>query len=201
MNDLNVFINCPFDIKYQRMFRATIFCIHSCGYVARCVLELTDGSDTRITKLAELIAKCKYGFHDMSRVELDDVNKLPRFNMPFELGLFLGAKYYEKTSGFSRQCIILDSDRYRLQKCLSDLAGNDPKIHSNDPKKLITELRTWLISLPESNGMAIPGPKKIVDNFLQFEIEFPEVCKAGGFDKKNIAFPDYSKIVTTWLTS
>lgn len=57
-------------------------------------MELDDGGQTRIDKLYGLIGECRYGIHDLSRTELDDVNQLPRFNMPLELGLFLGAKRY-----------------------------------------------------------------------------------------------------------
>jgi len=40
----------------------------------------------------EIIRDSQFGIHDVSRVELDDANRLPRFNMPLELGLFLRAK-------------------------------------------------------------------------------------------------------------
>ena len=52
--------------------------------------ELDDGGQTRIDKIFALIEQCRYGIHDLSPTELDAVNNLPRFNMPLELGLFLG---------------------------------------------------------------------------------------------------------------
>lgn len=56
------------------------------------LLEINDAGDQRIDKINNIIKECKIGIHDISRTELDDHSNLPRFNMPLELGLFLGAK-------------------------------------------------------------------------------------------------------------
>jgi hypothetical protein len=89
-----VFINCVFGDKYRDLFHAVIFAIHACGYRARSARDLDDGGQTRIDKLCSLIETCRYGIHDLSRTELDRTNRLPRFNMPLELGIFLGAKRF-----------------------------------------------------------------------------------------------------------
>jgi hypothetical protein len=39
-----------------------------------------------------MIRECRYGIHDLSRIELNEA-QYPRFNMPFELGIFFGARY------------------------------------------------------------------------------------------------------------
>jgi hypothetical protein len=39
-----------------------------------------------------MIAECDFSIHDISRVELDDHSRLPRFNMPLELGADLGLR-------------------------------------------------------------------------------------------------------------
>lgn len=41
----NVFINCPFDDEYQPLFRALVFAVQDCGFVARSALERDDGSE------------------------------------------------------------------------------------------------------------------------------------------------------------
>ena len=57
-------------------------------------------------------------------MELDETNRLPRFNMPLELGLFLGAKSFsDEPRQKKKRCLILDSNPYRYQKFLSDIAG------------------------------------------------------------------------------
>ena len=100
-----VFINCPFDHDYEKLFYALIFAIHDCGFVARCALEASDSGEVRISKIVEIIRQCKFGVHDISRTELGS-NGLPRFNMPLELGLFLGAKEFDPTN--KKICLILD---------------------------------------------------------------------------------------------
>ena len=89
----NVFINCPFDSAYKHLFDAMVFAIHDCGFIPRCALE-EDASQVRIDKIYSIIADCRYGIHDISRTELDEGSGLPRFNMPLELGVFLGAKKF-----------------------------------------------------------------------------------------------------------
>ena len=90
----SVFINCPFDSQYRAIFYALVFAVHDCGYVARCALEVDDSGLVRIQKIEQIIADCRFGIHDISRVEPDPQTQLPRFNMPLELGLFLGARRY-----------------------------------------------------------------------------------------------------------
>jgi hypothetical protein len=95
----NVFLNCPFDSEYWPVFEAIVFTIFACGFVPRCAREEADSSDVRVDKLVRLIQQSRYGIHDISRVELDDAHGLPRFNMPFELGLDLGCKRFGATTG------------------------------------------------------------------------------------------------------
>src|SRR5882724_10055411 len=90
----SVFINCPFDSQYGAIFYALVFAVHDCGYFARCALEVDDSGLVRIQKIEQIISDCRFGIHDISRVESDPQTQLPRFNMPLELGLFLGAKRY-----------------------------------------------------------------------------------------------------------
>src|SRR3954467_8306304 len=89
----SVFVNCPFDDEYIPILRAIIFTIYRCGFFPVSALAEDDGLDNRLNKIERLIENCKYGVHDISRTELN-VNGLPRFNMPFELGVFFGAKRF-----------------------------------------------------------------------------------------------------------
>lgn len=108
-----VFINVPFDLRYQKLFHALVFTVHECGFLARCALEGDDGSEVRIEKLYNIIRDCPLGIHDLSRVTLDTANRLPRFNMPLELGVFLGAKRYGAGKQKRKSCLILERERYR----------------------------------------------------------------------------------------
>ena len=102
----NVFLNVPFDRRYRPLFRALVFAIHDCGFQSRCALESDDGGVVRVEKLYTIIGQCKFGIHDISRTTLDTVNRLPRFNMPLELGMFLGAKRYGAGVHRQKNCLI-----------------------------------------------------------------------------------------------
>lgn len=86
--DDRVFINVPFDRRYKKLFDALVFAVHDCGFLAHCALESDDGSRVRLDKLYAKIAECRYGIHDLSGVTFDTPYRLPRFNMPLELGIF-----------------------------------------------------------------------------------------------------------------
>src|SRR5688572_24038428 len=86
----SVFINCPFDNKYSRLFHAILFTVHLLGFRPRCSKEINDKGDGRLKKIMGLMLTCKYGIHDISRIQR--TGNMPRFNMPFELGIDMGFK-------------------------------------------------------------------------------------------------------------
>src|SRR5215207_1418992 len=94
MKRADVFINCPFSDDYRDFFNAIVFTIVRSGFVPRCALELNDGAVNRFEKICKIIEDCSYAVHDISKTELDKKSGLPRFNMPLELGVFLGAKRF-----------------------------------------------------------------------------------------------------------
>ncbi len=91
---ISVFINYPIDIEYKPLFHAAVFTVIRCDFTVRCAEGELDSSEIRLNKIYRMISECKYGIHDLSRTNLDRKTQLPRFNMPFELGLFLAAKYF-----------------------------------------------------------------------------------------------------------
>ncbi len=140
----HVFINCPFDKQYQPIREAIIFAIFDCGFIPRSVLEENNSSDVRFEKIKHLISISKFGVHDISRTSLDSRNKLPRFNMPLELGVFIGAKKFGENYHRQKDIMILDKEAYRYQVFISDLAGQDIQAHNNDPAEAINKIRDWL---------------------------------------------------------
>ena len=120
----SVFVNCPFDRSYRPLLEAIVFAIHDCGFYARSALEVEDAGEGRLDKIMRIVGECRYGVHDISRIELTREG-LPRFNMPFELGLFLGCRRYGSARDRRKQVLVLDSERYRYQRFLSDIAGQD----------------------------------------------------------------------------
>ena len=110
-DNLNVFINCPFDEEYNKMFEASIFTIRDCGFMPRCALESEDSGEPRINRIYKIIEDCRYGIHDISRTKLS--NDLPRFNMPFECGIDFGLKLSKPRKYRHKKCLILEKERYR----------------------------------------------------------------------------------------
>lgn len=122
-NEKHIFINCPFDHTYRPILDALVFVIFDAGFVPRSALEFDDGTEIRLNKILRLIGQCKYGIHDISYTKLDPSSGLRKFNMPFELGVFFGCKVFGNAPHQTKIGLILDEERYRYQKFLSDLAG------------------------------------------------------------------------------
>ncbi len=98
------------------------------GRTPRCVLEVPSGGRNRLERIFALIASCEASIHDLSRVGLSGKLKVPRFNMPFELGIT-----YAISQITSHGFFVLEERAFRLQASLSDLNGHDPHIHDGTP--------------------------------------------------------------------
>jgi hypothetical protein len=64
------------------------------------------------------------------------------------LGLFVGAARFGTGDQRRKICLLLDRERYRFQKFISDIAGQDIAAHGDDPERAIKAMRTWLSALP-----------------------------------------------------
>lgn len=114
------------------------------GFLPRSALEAGDGSEVRMDKITRLIKESQYSIHDLSAVQLDSFNDLPRFNMPFELGMVIGSKRFGGNRFAGRSALIMEHTRYASQKCLSDIAGQDLSAHNGAPRRISRIIRTWL---------------------------------------------------------
>ncbi len=192
-----VFVNCPFDAGYKPIFDAIVFAITDLGFVARSAREEDDGGEFRLAKIQRIIEDCEYGIHDISAVELDPINKLPRFNMPLELGLFLGCKRYGADTQRSKVTLILDTEPYRYQKFISDIAGQDIRSHANDVTTVIGEVRSWLAIV--SKRKKLPGGKDIFNRYARFQSDFPALCAARKLQSEEVTFNELRQIIVAWL--
>ena len=192
----SVFINCPFDEEYLPVFRAIVFTVAASGFVPRCTLEHEDASHVRIEKIYRLIEQSAFGIHDVSRTELDADNQLPRFNMPFELGIFLGAKTFGGGKHAAKRCLVLDRGRFRFQKFISDIAGQDIKAHGDIPQNAIRAVRDWLRNA--LGPKAIPSGSILSADYDRFTAELPELCRAVRLDPSDLTFTDFYGLVSDW---
>jgi hypothetical protein len=196
--DRNIFVNCPFDSQYKRLFHALVFTIHECGFWARCALEVEDSGEERIRKIKRIIRECRYGIHDISRVELDAVHQLPRFNMPLELGLFLGAQEYGDQEQARKCSLVLDTEHYRYQKFCSDIAGQDIRAHDGQPARLIAAVRSMLSTALDGRAR-IPGPAAIQKRYTEFRAYLPVIGRQMHVRLSELQFVEYQVFVEEWL--
>jgi len=193
----NVFINCPFDPDYQPIFDAILFAVHRCGFVLRCSKEFEDSSGVRIKNITQLIKESKYSIHDLSRVTLDETARLPRFNMPLELGIFIGAMEFGGKQHQEKKYLIIESEQFRFKQFISDLSGQDIQAHKNDPFEAIKCIRNWLSKKAKS---AIPSASLIIDEYKIFLNSLSALCEINQWKPDELTFDEYSTLVTTWLS-
>lgn len=190
-----VFINCPFDADFAPIFDALVFTVLACGFQVRTARELEDGGEARLDKLFRIIEESRYGIHDLSRTELG-ANGLPRFNMPFELGLFLAARRFGGDAHRSKRTLVLDVAAYRYQQFISDLNGIDPQAHGGSVVNAIEIVRNWLANVSRRK---IAGPRVIIDAHTRFEQDRPAIAEALGFDPAAIPYFDFVEMIAAWL--
>ena len=194
--DLSVFINCPFDADYLHLFRAVVFSVEMCGFQARCALEADDAGETRAEKLLRIIRGSRLGIHDISRTELNPEG-LPRFNMPYEFGLFVGMKATGTGKHARKEVLVLDREKFRYQKFLSDIAGQDIRCHEGKANGVIREVRSWLAS---KIGRTLAGSDRLTTLYGKFLRDVPTILRAThrtAADLEN--FHDFHLLVCDWV--
>ena len=194
----NVFINCPFDSAYRPLFEAITFATYDCGFHPRSALEANDSSEVRIVKITDLIRESRLAVHDISRTQLDRGTRLPRFNMPLELGMYLGAKFFGTGDQGEKAAIVLDVHRYRYQKFISDIAGQDIRAHGGSTDEAIREVRDFL-STHVKSGVFLPGGDAIVERYGRFRRDLPRMCGEMHLDSSALNFRDLTGLIVTWL--
>jgi hypothetical protein len=197
INSRQVFINCPFDEEYRTNFRALIFCIIDCGFIPRCALELNNSTQIRLEKIIKIISESQFGIHDLSRATCETETGLARFNMPLELGLFIGSQKFGNKVQKNKEYLVLDTEKFRYQKFISDIAGQDIRAHQNDPNKIIEAVRNWLRN--NFTGGMVPGHLKIIDRFQQFSKDLSGICTRMHLDFNNIQYVEFVSIVESWI--
>lgn len=195
----SVFINCPFDPNYQQMLRALIFTVLDLGFKPRIASERNDAGEVRVSKIKKLIMQSRYSIHDISRMEPLKRKGLPRFNMPFELGLDLGCKEFGEDNLCQKRCLILEKEKYRYKEVISDIPGNDIAAHNNDPETLVRRVRDWILKIL---GSKIKSGTAVWQRFNVFYAHFEETCKKLEYETKDIedmSIVEYIIFVNEWI--
>ena len=195
----SIFLNIPFDPRYEPLLRALVFTVHDCGFVARCAREVDDSGQVRAEKIFDLIAESQLGIHDISRTSLDPTHRLPRFNMPLELGVFLGASRFGAGRQKKKLCLILDRDPFRYHKYCSDISGQDIRAHHDRVGGLVKSVRDWLSSHLIGRNIQVPGHATVGARYRAFRRQLPAQCAALQLQPGDLLFNEYRTLVAGWL--
>jgi hypothetical protein len=125
-----VFLNVPFDTAYEPTFIGLVAALVHLGMRPTTVLELGSAAAPRLDRLLEQIRGSGFSVHDLSRVQMSGRGRggVPRFNMPFELGLAVAVARLRPAES-AHTFALLEARPFRLQRSLSDMNGFDPLIH------------------------------------------------------------------------
>lgn len=195
----NVFINCPFDNDFKPLLKALVFELIYLGFSPKLSQTLSS-SAIRVNQIKNLIKNCKFGIHDLSRSKAMVAGELPRFNMPYELGLDIGALEYGSRKLKTKRILILETERFHYQKVISDIAGQDIENHNDDPKTLITKVRNWFsANFPEET---IVGQSVIWIAYNQFIDDLNTNLSASYTEDEIEEMPigDFIKFANDWIS-
>lgn len=195
----NVFINCPFDDDYLRLLRPVLFTLIYLGFNPRIALGRTDSGELRINKIISLIEESKFSIHDLSRIRAKKAGEYSRFNMPFELGIDVGCRMFKGARSSKKKFLILETEKHRFQRALSDMSGVDIMPHNDNPREIVKVARDWLAT--EARPLP-PGPSRIYSDFLDFMALNYKILRTKGYSKPDIErlpAPELMECVRTWI--
>jgi hypothetical protein len=141
--EYGVFLNIPYDQGFESLYLAYVAGLCAFRLAPRSTLQIP-GGERRLDRILDLVAGCRYSFHDLSRVELNLKRPAtPRFNMPFELGLTVA---WQRLKEPSHTWCVFESRTRRTDKSISDLSGTDVYVHDGTPAGVFRELCNALVS-------------------------------------------------------
>lgn len=118
--------------------------------------------------------------------------------MPLELGIFIGAKAFGGKHHRRKAAVVFDTDRFRYQKYISDIAGQDIRAHGQQPSQAIHQTRDFLSTHCE-DGVILPGGEKIVERYSRFQHGLVETCAAVHLLPEKLTFRDLTNFIVGWL--
>lgn len=165
----SVFVNAPFDEDFAYMLQAICFCVADLGFLPRLAPENGDNSVPRLERIQGIIETSRFGIHDLSRCRAQEPHEYARMNMPFELGLDLGAARYGASNLPPKQLLVLEWEQYSAHRALSDIAGWDIEFHRGDFQTVIRKVSRWLIRQACLSGDSSPPPSVIEHHYQDFQ--------------------------------
>jgi len=195
----NVFINCPFDDAFRVLLQPLLFTVLYLDFNP-LISETTSSGNIRIREIINRIRSSKYAIHDVSRNEALRMGDLPRFNMPYELGLDVGCQTFTGVRRLKqKKCLILDREQYRYQQFMSDISGQDIKNHNDQPEILIRKIREWFSAIQAKH---LPSSAEIWESYAEFWADTEETLRRNKFTDDEIShltFSDFIRLCKKWI--
>ncbi|HEY8124201.1 MAG TPA: hypothetical protein VIF88_02110 [Methylocystis sp.] len=123
---------------------------------------------------------------------------MPRFNMPFELGMFFAAKRFGSPQQRKKIALILDSRAYRYRASLSDISGQDIEVHGRVQKRAIRQIRDWLNTCHQGSNSP-PGGEFINKQYREFSRQLPNASKKKNLNASELNYADICRAMESWL--
>jgi hypothetical protein len=157
----SVFLNLPFEKKYESIFVGLIVGLVTVGLIPRSVVELHENGDGRMARLFQLMEECAISIHDLSYSGAE----LP-YNMPFELGIAyaLSARYPNSI------LLVFEAKKRDLLNILTDLRGFDPKLHHMRGEEVFQVIYSTFVSPDRADPEAVGLPiyRHLIKNLSEF---------------------------------
>jgi hypothetical protein len=164
----SVFLNIPYDRRFEDLYLAYVVGLTQLGLHVNVTLAVPNQG--RLERIVELIEKSDASIHDLSRIEI--TSGVPRFNMPFELGLAL---YRSRATKGRHLVFLFEKKAYRMQRSTSDMNGIDPLIHNGNPKGVMAGLRN--IFFQPKGTTTVP---EMLSSYRAVKRKLPELRKNAG---------------------
>lgn len=199
--ETNVFINCPFVDEFKKLLRPMLFSLIYFKLEPK-ISQTESSANVRVNQIKQHIRNSKFSIHDLSRSKPMKKNELPRFNMPYELGLDIGCATFGSKKYAGKKILVLETERYYYQKIISDIAGQDIESHNDDPATLIRKVRNWFSTVDSSNSY--PSANKVWIAYNQFYDDITKTLIEEGFtliEIENMPTSDFIKFSKDWISS
>ncbi len=157
----SVFLNLPYDDGFAARCLAYIAAVSSFGLIPHVVVG-TQGN-TRLSRIVDLIGKCQYSIHDLSRTK--------RFNMPFELGFTMGYHWSNPT----HKWLVFAPERNWVDKSLTDIKGIDIYAHHGTIAGIMCEIGNSFV-----NRIRQPSVSEMMRIYRTLRSAVPEIQRKTG---------------------
>jgi hypothetical protein len=110
----------------------------------------------------------------------------------------MGAKRFGRSRQREQRLLIFDTEPYRYQKFISDLAGMDIHAHDGQPQRALVESRHWLTNVSRRQLLS---ERDLLTRYRTFRAALPAMATELDLEPLHITYVDFEWILAGWLES